>query len=252
MLPVLRKCAALINRDQGSGVIVQRIIGSDPQILTHLGWIFSSIWLDKDIKVAPRLPEVIELFGWPIVREIALVILLHEFHTEAAYKIAMRAEDLDRRALAILAGTSELGGSSFAGLFANIGEVAIGIHDVSHGSQLKKQFFTTSDERVNAERGAFGFDHAVLGSFMLSAVDFPVDVCDEVFEHTTVGTPIWIAEHLADDLGQGLHPERAGIAHPIWEKLGFSGGRLERLRASIESSGNLPYLAFGETSFQVA
>jgi hypothetical protein len=252
VLPILRKCACLINRDDGAGVIVKRIIGSDPTILAHLSWIFQSMRLETEAKLPLSLPEAIEAFGWPIVREVALVVLLHEIHDDFATRLGLLAHDLDRRALGVLTAGAELGANGHAALFANLGEIGLALHDTLHGTNLDKLSALSSEDTVFAERQNYGFDHGVLGAYMLNEVDFPTEVCEEVFSHTVVGSPIWIAEQLCSDLGMGGRGERTNLALPLSRRLGYSDRRLARLKVSIQSAGELPYLAFNGPSAEAA
>jgi hypothetical protein len=251
ILPTLRKCAALVNRDDGSGVIVQRIIGSDPRILTPLQWIFGSMWLSEELPDPPKLPEAIELFGWQIVREIALVVLLHELHCEACAKTTVRPEALDSRALGVLTGAVGLGGGSIAALFANVGDCELACRDALQKNPTGLHLIRDPDERSAAERAAYGFDHGVLGSYILSSVDFPLSICDEVFEHTIPGKPIWVAEQLADDVLAGAAQDRSPES-AIWRGLNMSDSRSKRLQTSIRASLDLPYLAFSDSGKLVA
>jgi hypothetical protein len=228
------------------------VIGTDPRILGHLESIFTSMWLFDELKGPPKLSDAIDLFGWQLVREIVLVVFLHEVHVEASLKTGVPPEDMDRRALAVLTGAVELKASNVAALLANVGEAALALYDASQYKPTRYYQIKDPTERLASEKATFGFDHGVLASYMLSEVDFPPEICDEIFEHTTIGTPIWIAEQLADDVANLPDARLPGSDNPLWQRLGFPPTRLARLRKSIRASGELPYLVFADSVHKAA
>jgi hypothetical protein len=243
-MPILRKCSALVNRDDGSGVIVQRIVGNDPEVLTPLNWIFNNLSQEANVSQTPKLLDAIEFYGWEIVREIVLVVMLHQYHREVEKTCKINCEILDERALEVLTASVELGASGVAGIFANVGAGAIAVHDRLHNAALPPNYLYNPSDHLALERSIFGFDHATLGSYMLSEVDFPSLVCDEVFEHTTIGHPIWVAEQLSLIISQSGSGQEQGAEHPIWQTLGLSPARLSRLQRNIKDAANLPTMAF--------
>jgi len=128
-----------------------------------------------------------------MVREISLVVLLHDIHCEAAQRLATPEASIGE------ARRAQRGNRSRRVLprclFANIGELVMLAHEEMHGRCGVRT--SSTPKTWCGEHDAFGFDHGALGAAMLSEVDFPSEVWSEIHLHPAVGSRIWTAEHLA-------------------------------------------------------
>ena len=197
------------------------------------------MWQTEAEASTPTLLDAIELFGWPIVREVACVVLLHTVHEELGHPARLRPVDLDRQAVAVITAASEFGGSAMAALLANVG--VAGMFAIGGDRFDRRLYVGNTEHRTEYERSVFGFDHGNLSAAMLSEADMPEEVCLEVFDHTAVGTSIWIAEHVAAELGLsgGIPMNSEDVQIESFTRQRFSASKMARLRRSVISAASL-------------
>src|SRR5579871_4854779 len=95
--------AALLHREDAIGIIVERIIGSDAGVSEVIRQIIGEMWVDPERpNVLPSVGRAIEVLGWPMVREISIVVMLHRVHAELAPSAMIDPVSLDQFALAVL------------------------------------------------------------------------------------------------------------------------------------------------------
>jgi hypothetical protein len=252
--PYLRKMAALIHRDEAVGIIAQRIIGSDSVTNQFVNAIVAAMWLDTKESHKATIGGGIELFGWPIIREIAIVALLHQVHDETVPAADMNPLELDRAALAVLTCAVEMGADSNASLLANVGVAGLWALFRDRYYRLRRSVSDRAEDLAAAERDEFGFDHAVLGAAMLWEADFPDQVCRLVLSHGAPTSPIWISEQLACqlDLGAGLRSATTSLAPDLCLKFGMTARRLIHIQNSMISASALPTMHFTRGAARMA
>ncbi|HWD41383.1 MAG TPA: HDOD domain-containing protein [Fimbriimonas sp.] len=241
----LRKISALIHREDAVGVIAQRIIASDGRVVDAVNRILSAMWLSQDGRT-PKLDEAIDVFGWEVVREVAIVAMVHQVNAELAPRAGIGPLDADRLAIAVLTGAAELGASPYAALLANIGSAGLAFLGEERYGQMRRVPVRTSEDIVEAERITFGFDHGVLAAFMLYETDFPDRVCCEVFDHNMPSSPIWLAEQLAREAGidAGVPVSANPLARETLLANDYTEGRIERIQKSMLAAAELPHVVF--------
>lgn len=245
--PFLRKMAALIHRDDAPGVIAQRIIGSDADTVRMISRIIDSMWLDPTIK--PSLAAGFDLFGWPVIREIAVAVMLHQVHEELAAESEINPHDLDRLALAVSTGGVEVGVDVFAAMLSNVGIAGLVAIGGEKYANLRRSAMNPA-ELPAMERNTFGFSHAALGAGMLCEADLPERICRGVLEHSTPSSPIWICEEIAGQAG--LHLESSATANPLpgdaLERLNLSERRVLRIKEAMAAAADLPGIHFAKAA----
>jgi hypothetical protein len=237
--------AALIHRDDAVGIIAQRIISSDPTTNKIVLEVLAAMWLDKQEADKVSIQSAIDLYGWHVTREVALVALMHQIHEDAASAAGMSAIELDRGALGTLTAAVEMGADSFASLTANVGMCGLAVFGRDRYTKIRLQAKACAEGLSAMERDEFGFDHASLGAAMLWEADFPDSVCKLVLGHCAPTSPIWVAEQLAYqvDLGGGLK-SNLPVPADILTRFGLTERRMEHLKSSMESAAGLPAMHF--------
>ncbi len=238
--------AALLHRDDAVGIIAQRILGGDPKTTEIINSVIGAMWLDDSKANQPSIGGAIELFGWSIVREIAIAAILHQVHVELASGTGINPVDLDRQALAVVTGAVEFGASPFAALLANVGVAGLASIGGSRYMRVRHAVSSQCGDLPFSERGEFGFDHATLGAAMLWEADVPDGICQAVQCHSNVASPIWLAEELSAQIGLdgGLKQGDRKINSEVFLRFGVSEARLDRIKKSMAVAAGLPEFYF--------
>lgn len=244
--PYLRKMAALIHRDDAVGIIAQRIIGSDSKTNEIVNGILSAMWVESNENSKASVGGAIDLFGWSIVREVAVTAMLHQVNAETAHQAGINPLDLDRTALAVVTAAVEFGCETYGAMLANVGMAGLAGVGGDRYAKVRRSVITRAEDLPSAEREEFGYDHAVLGAAMLWEADFPDSICRLVLGHSSPTSQIWVAEEIAGEIGlyAGLRTSGGSIPAEVFQRLGVSDRRLERMKASMESAAGLPDMYF--------
>ncbi len=242
----IRRIAALIHREDAVGIIAQRILSGDPKATEIINSIITSMWVDLDENNKPSIGGAIDLFGWSVVREIALTAMLHQVHVELTSGTGINPVELDRQALSVLAAAVHFGADPFAALLANLGIAGLIAMGGVRYVRIRQSDSARADDLSFAERAEFGFDHATFGAAMLWEADVPDRVCQSVASHSAVGSPIWLAEEVSTQIGFDGGLKRTGreICPDFLRRYGVTESRLERIKTAMNSAAGLPEFYF--------
>ncbi len=205
--PWLRRMASLMQREEFAPAMLNRILGGDPQLQAVA--LKAVLAEETNGRSAPTsLTEAASRYGYSRVRDTIMLVGIHLCHLEMAPFGQFDAKALTIQAVAIWTAANELGDRSLTGLVANIG---IGGLAAAFGSEYRhvvQSLAGGSTPLHQAEKRAFGTDHAHFGAAILREAGFNEAICYDAEHHTD------------SDAGS----EVIAVAEVVAHQMGFDGG----------------------------